>query len=498
MERLQRTLGLASLVALAAGAAAAFVHVEQLKVEAPLIDRVDFRQGRTFSPLCVRAGLDTRQCRHAARFAIGLPHRTAYDVAIVRTSDGATVRTLATDARWRRVVRLSWDGRDRAGALLPDGTYKVRVRLRRYRIWRTINVTVRLDTTPPVVRLRAAPRATIAPRSGRYRMRVDGPEEALVRLVVYPTTAERTIGSNPVYVSARAAIDRTFTWRGVLGGSAVKSAPAGTYVVGVRAIDAAGNVTVVPASGAAGSIAPAGIVRVRTVDLRPDGRVLTTAPTASLVRRRLVNRFPGAFERRVAGPPATLRLPRPGLAGLYVLTASAGGSSVLGYQAVPGGAQTVAVVPTYTWQVANDYDGDGDGFPDAPPQPLLLNRPLDAGAQLRRLARDLRPLLAAHASYGAQTDESFQAHGAPRGTRILVLVDAEAWTPAMAARVRAFAARGGLVVLLHSPLASRVARVGEALVAHGVTQAMPLPHRVFRSYAAALRALPAVPTPPLK
>jgi hypothetical protein len=159
---------------------------------------------------------------------------------------------------------------------------------------------------------------------------------------------------------------------------------------------------------------------------------------------------------------------------------------------------TVAVVPTYTWQLANDYDGDGDGFPDAPPQPLLLNRPLDATAPLRRLARDLRPLLDAHASYGAQTDESFQAHGAPRGARILVLVDADAWTPRMAARVRAFAARGGLVVLLHSPLEHRVARVGQALVAHGVMQAMPLPRRVFRSYGAALAALPPTATTPLK
>src|SRR3712207_8397596 len=48
---------------------------------------------------------------------------------------------------------ICWDGRDDAGARVADGTYRVRVIMRRQGRSVLVPRTIRLDTTPPVARV---------------------------------------------------------------------------------------------------------------------------------------------------------------------------------------------------------------------------------------------------------------------------------------------------------------------------------------------------------
>ena len=116
-----RLLPIALVVALLVGTAAAFAVTERLKlvrspIAAPEIDRV-------FSPVC--------DCeRDEAAIAFRLREADRVDLAIV-DGDGDVVRTLVR-SRSAPVGRLeaSWDGRDDAGNVVPEGAYRPRVHLR--------------------------------------------------------------------------------------------------------------------------------------------------------------------------------------------------------------------------------------------------------------------------------------------------------------------------------------------------------------------------------
>jgi hypothetical protein len=131
-------------VALLVGSAAAFTRSERLKLSASPLAKPEF--GRHISPTC--------GCSRAASslsFLLRRPERL--DVSVV-DSDGGHVATLA-DAQESEAgtVSFEWDGRDDGGQVVPDGRYRLKVRLERDRRTILIPKTIVVDTAPPQVRI---------------------------------------------------------------------------------------------------------------------------------------------------------------------------------------------------------------------------------------------------------------------------------------------------------------------------------------------------------
>jgi hypothetical protein len=131
-------------VALLVGSAAAFTRSERLKLSASPLGKPEF--GRHLSPTC--------GCSRAASslsFLLRRPERL--DVSVV-DSDGGHVATLA-DAQESEAgtVSFEWDGRDDEGQVVPDGRYRLKVRLERDRRTILIPKTIVVDTAPPQVRI---------------------------------------------------------------------------------------------------------------------------------------------------------------------------------------------------------------------------------------------------------------------------------------------------------------------------------------------------------
>lgn len=116
-----RDLGVAALtLALVVGAVAAFVQAQVIKAERPAV-----RSGKSddvVSPRC--------RCERAtATLTIKLASEKRVDATIV-DSEGREVRSLVRGAlRGAGPSRFEWNGRDDAGAVVPEGTYRLRVDL---------------------------------------------------------------------------------------------------------------------------------------------------------------------------------------------------------------------------------------------------------------------------------------------------------------------------------------------------------------------------------
>ena len=131
-------------VALLVGSAAAFTRSERLKLSASPLAKPEF--GRHISPTC--------GCSRAASSLSFLLRRSErLDVSVV-DSDGGHVATLA-DAQESEAgnVSFEWDGRDDEGQIVPDGRYRLKVRLERDRRTILIPKTIVVDTAPPQVRI---------------------------------------------------------------------------------------------------------------------------------------------------------------------------------------------------------------------------------------------------------------------------------------------------------------------------------------------------------
>jgi hypothetical protein len=131
-------------VALLVGSAAAFTRSERLKLAASPLGRPKF--DRHLSPTC--------DCRHATAtlsFLLRRPERL--DVSVV-DSDGGHVTTLADREDFEAgTVSFDWDGKDDDGQVVPDGLYRLKVRLEHDRRTILIPKTVLVDTAPPRIRV---------------------------------------------------------------------------------------------------------------------------------------------------------------------------------------------------------------------------------------------------------------------------------------------------------------------------------------------------------
>ncbi|HWG55797.1 MAG TPA: FlgD immunoglobulin-like domain containing protein [Gaiellaceae bacterium] len=288
------------VVALLAATAAAFAWTEALKLQPSPITAVRFPT-KVFSPICDCA---TEQ----APFRLRLREADVLDVDIV-DEGGAVVSSVARGERggpgW---VDFAWDGRDGSGQVLPEATYRPRVRLRRKRETIVIPNDIRLDVTPPVVETWDARPRVFSPdgdgRADSLAVRYASSEDAVALLYVEDVRRVRT---------RFARAEDTFRWSGRVGGEPLRR---GVYDVQLALRDPAGNVSV--------RAAPAKVV-VRYVALgrdrvtvRAGGRfAIRVSADARTVRWRLGS-------RSGTSRPGTLRLRAPARKGRYTLTVSVG------------------------------------------------------------------------------------------------------------------------------------------------------------------------------
>ena len=126
------------------GSAAAFARSERLKLAPSPVAKPKF--DRHLSPTC--------DCPHAkTQLSLLLRGPERLDVSVV-DSEGAHIARIAEkqDLPAGR-ASFEWDGRDDDGDVVPDGLYRLQVRLEHDRRTILIPKTIVVDTSPPNVRV---------------------------------------------------------------------------------------------------------------------------------------------------------------------------------------------------------------------------------------------------------------------------------------------------------------------------------------------------------
>lgn len=410
--------------ALVVATVGAFFVTTRLKRSTPVIEQLTFR--RSFSP-----NGDGRY--DAATFAFRLPSTDELTVSIVNR-DGDQVRMLAEDVHLRggQRHRFRWNGRTDGGQVAPDGEYHLQVGLRREGRTVTSGRKLFLDTVPPHPVVRYVSPESISPdRAGRGNvatLRFAGPMRR-ARLLVYRTDLRR-----PRLVAARQITgDRpTVRWDGRVADR--RRAPGGSYLLVVRAQDAAGNVgpARVPPKRTAVRGNPG--IAVRYVDAHPvrpvarSGRRLSFAVNADGRRYRWGVRRLGSRRTLDRGASRSTALPlsvSAARSGMMVLTVRVGSHRHMTPFPFQGRRRekVLVVLPDATWQARNPLETNGDGYPDLLPEDrrVSLLRPYAGDGLPPGFAGDqsglLRFLDRERLRYDITTDVALTSPGAPRLTR---------------------------------------------------------------------------------
>lgn len=451
--------------------AVASVATQRLKRSDPIVERVFFHQW-------ISPNGDGR--KDSVRLRFDLPRADRVTVTLV-DERGDPVRTLADDRRLGKGTQpFEWDGRTDDGLRAPDGVYRMRVGLRDEGRAVTAPRRLRLDTTPPRMRMIAATPPTIVPGfdggRGRARVRFRGPSNPVPLVRVWRTdqgrprevarfegrrgrsTAEwdgSVVAGRLPECGRRACPPRTGTRR----------APDGSYVVSVTGYDKAGNAGTThplpPRPGAARSG-----VTVRYITLTgPLDPVRTGAvarfevgPTPRRVGWRLLA---AATRREVAdgsgsGSAFAVRVPRDAAPGLYLVVAEAPGRRASWPVVVrrPGRARLLAVVPVMTWQGETAADADRDGFPDtlAGGKEVPVPRPFAGGAVEQRRLSESAPLLRflerSRVRFDVTTDYAMARASGPdyRAAAGVVFAGSARWlTEELDLELRRYVERGGRI-----------------------------------------------------
>jgi len=211
-------------LALLAGSALAFAYTERLKVEpspvtGTLVDKV-------FSPVCA-CPTDTASISFRLRKAA----RVTVDVLDARDR---SVRTIVTgDRRPAGRVTYGWDGRDDAGRVLPEGSYRPRVRLAEHGRTIVLPNPIRIDVTPPVVRLLSVRPGVFSPNADGRNDRISAHYEMTERAqpVLLADGRRRVVG---LFQRRVGKLD----WKGDGAGGPPRQ---GIVEISMRATDPAGN-----------------------------------------------------------------------------------------------------------------------------------------------------------------------------------------------------------------------------------------------------------------
>ena len=415
----------------------AFVVTQDLKSGPPLVQRV-------YYPAWISPNGDGRNERVALRF--DLPAAERATVAVVDEA-GDEVRRLADDRELARGThRFRWDGRTDAGRVAADGSYHLRVLLRRQGRAVTAPRTLTLDTRPPRPRLLRAGPSVLVPGSGRgVRIRYEGPSDPGPLVTVYRTrggqarAVERVRGPR---------FRRTAEWDGTVDG---RPAAPGPYALSVTVRDPAGNAgsappTLPPRPSAAaprtGVLVRRLVVAGPLVPVRP-GAVAHMATGGGRARtwtlRRIGSGRPLA-RGVVRGERFGVRVPARARPGLHVLRVRGAGTRAAAPLAVGGSAsrdRPLVVLPVVTWQARNPVDDDRDGFADTLPSAsgVRSTRPWARGGLPRGLRAEAAPLLRfldrERAAYELTTDLALATGRGPalRGRPGVLVAGSAHWTP---------------------------------------------------------------------
>lgn len=356
----------------------AFFVTTRLKRSAPVIEQLTFR--RSFSP-----NGDGRF--DAAVFAFRLRRTDEVTVSIVNR-DGDNIRTLTEDMLLPGGLRhrFRWDGRTESGRVARDGEYHLRVGMRRQGRTVTSGRKLFLDTVPPRPVVRYVSPDAISPDgaggANRATFRFAGPMRR-VRLLVYRTDLRR-----PRLVVSRdvAGTDATSHWDGRVSGD--RPAASGSYLLVVRAQDAAGNVGPrrVPPRRSAVRGHPG--LAVRYVDAYATRPVVEPGRRAGFAVKADGRRYRWSVRRlgrrrvleRGSATTGTLAVPvrfaRSGVALLDVRVGSRRHTTPFAVQARRR-ARVLVVLPEASWQARNRLEANGDGYPDLLPEDpsVTLRRP---------------------------------------------------------------------------------------------------------------------------
>jgi hypothetical protein len=429
--------------------------------------------------------------------------RSSDDVTVtIVNSAGDDIATLKRDVPLKKYVRLRvlWYGYTDAGGRAPDGDYRIRVRLRRQGRAVLSPRTFRLDTTPPRPRVTSiSPISGPAPATGPTVLPL--PQGGGVKIAFTPD-----IGGNPndtdggrdpqlflyrtdvsparlVEQLPAAARATSTTWDGTVAGHA---APAGTYVVAIRARDAPGNTAtdpaVLPPVAAHPPAGRAGIT-VRYLGVQPPSApaIQHTATAFGVDARQQPYRWSiarvGASRPR-AGATATkpiLDVQAPGgVSGVYMLGVASGTHSA----AVPFAVQdtihqrVLVVLPTITWLGTDPVDEDGDGEPNTLTADLPVRRERIFAAAPPGFADEVAPVLTfldrSHLRYDVTTDLALASspQSLLAGHSGVLLPGDERWlTATLAQALRGYVSGGGTLASLGTDSLRGVVRLsGDQLV----------------------------------
>jgi hypothetical protein len=296
------------VLALLGGTAAAFAVTEALKLERSPLRPLRFDE--VFSPTCA---CPTR----FARLSFRLRRPDRLDLVIV--SGDEPVRTLARDLdRQPGRVRVRWDGTDDSGAIVPDGSYRLRVRVHEADRTIVFPQAIRVDTEAPALEALGARPSVFSPDGDGRRdtvtigLRTSEAGQALVFVE----------GQLAVNARMRTEGEKALPWDGSVEGRPLRE---GFYTLFARARDLAGNLS--PAARLS--------VQIRYVEVRPRVvvarrgarlrfRVLTDASRISWTLRKPRGRDVLADARARSGYISVL-LPSRLRAGRYVLEVVANG-----------------------------------------------------------------------------------------------------------------------------------------------------------------------------
>jgi hypothetical protein len=287
------------VVLLLAATAVAFVRTQQEKLEPSPIGTVTI--DRLFAPVC-RCANDTA----AIGFTLRRPDTITLELV---DADREHVRTLAREERHGRGEALwTWDGRDDAGRLVADGSYRPRLTLASGARTFELPNPIRVDTVAPRVKTLTVVPRRISPDGDKRRDRV-----TLRYSVSEPAHALLFVDGDRVERTRFRPLQGRRIWNGKEGRRAL---PARTYELALAAEDAAGNV------GPRRSVR----VRIRYVEL---GRPRVRVPARARFRVGVLADA-ASFRWRFAGGtgvarPGVLVLRAPRKPGRYTLFVAAHG-----------------------------------------------------------------------------------------------------------------------------------------------------------------------------
>jgi hypothetical protein len=444
---------------------AAFFVAQELKSTPPLVQDVT-RQSPYFSP-----NKDGRFDRARISFRL---KRTDDVTATVVDANGDDVREIVSNRRLRakQRLRLVWDGTDERGRAVADGTYRVRVNLRRQGRAIVIPRNINKDTTPPDIRVTSigpikdkVPRPEVLPHEGgepaRVTFQAGGHRK---EILVFRTDVRpiRPVFDTPIKI---ADDDTTWEWDGTRAGRKVA---AGTYLVVMRARDRAGNIgssaPIPPRFEYARPLAGRGGITVRylraqapVAPVRAGEDVLVAVESVGANYRWSVRRVgsSGVRKRGRGTRSRRVRFPAPGgKSGLYLFEVrmrnrrTAAPVVVQAVQEQP----VLVVLPATTWQGLNPADDDGDGRPDTLTAglPVRIARPYVKDGIPPQIRRNEALLLAQldrkGRRYDLTTDVALARGEGPQlgGHRgVIVAGDARWLDGRVARRLRSFVRDGG-------------------------------------------------------